>query len=199
VKELLVATGNKGKMTEIRQILAGFDGCLYCLADFPDLPEVIEDGLTFEENAGKKARLAARATGIPSIADDSGLVVHALEGRPGVRSARYAGPGATDEENNHLLLHEMAGLPAEQRAAFFYCAVALCFPDGTCRMFCGTLNGVLLESPRGVGGFGYDPLFMLPEYGKTLAELDSEVKNSISHRGRALEKLRKYLSGGNCW
>jgi XTP/dITP diphosphohydrolase len=192
-----VATGNKGKMNEIRQILAGFVDRLYCLADFPGLPEVIEDGLSFEENACKKAMSAAIATGIPTVADDSGLVVDALGGRPGIHSARYAGVGASDAENNQKLLYEMAGLTAHQREALFYCAVALCFPDGTCRTFCGTLCGVLLESPRGAGGFGYDPLFLLPEYGETLAELGMEVKNGISHRGRALEKLRKCFSDEN--
>ncbi|MDD2336766.1 MAG: XTP/dITP diphosphatase [Geobacteraceae bacterium] len=197
MKELLVATGNKGKMNEIRQILADFFDRLYCLEDFPDLPDAIEDGLTFEENACKKALPVAIATGIPTVADDSGLVVDALEGRPGIFSARYAGSGSSDAENNQKLLHEMTGLKDNQRTAFFYCAVALCFPDGTCRTFCGTLNGVLLESPRGDGGFGYDPLFLIPEYGKTLAELGTEVKNGISHRGRALEKLRKYFSLGN--
>jgi XTP/dITP diphosphohydrolase len=197
VKELLVATGNKGKMEEIQQILAGFVDRLYCLADFPDLPAAIEDGLTFEENACKKAMTAALATGIPSVADDSGLVVDALEGRPGIYSARYAGIGASDAENNRKLLHDMAALEPQQRKAFFYCAVALCFPDGTCKIFSGNLNGVLLDSPRGDGGFGYDPLFLLPDYGKTLAELGMEVKNGISHRGRALEKLRKYFSAGN--
>ncbi len=191
--ELLVATGNKGKMNEIRQIFAGFVDRLYCLADFPDLPEVVEDGQTFEENACKKALSAARATGIPSLADDSGLVVKVLGGRPGVHSARYSGVGASDVENNRKLLQELAGLPANERGAFFYCAVALCFPDGTCRTFCGTLSGVMLDAPRGVGGFGYDPLFFVSEYGKTLAELDPEIKNRISHRGKALEELRKYL------
>lgn len=194
MRKLLVATGNKGKMNEIRQILAGFVDQLYCLADFPDLPEVVEDGLTFEENAVKKAVSAVRATGIPSLADDSGLVVDALGGRPGVYSARYAGPAATDEENNRKLLRDLTGVPAQERAAFFSCAVALCFPDGTCRTFCGTLNGMLLDSPRGSEGFGYDPLFFVPEYGMTLAELDMTIKNEISHRGRALEELRKFLS-----
>lgn len=197
MKELLVATGNKGKMNEIRQILAGCVDRLYCLADFPDLPEVIEDGLTFEENACKKAMTAARATGIPAIADDSGLVVAALGGHPGILSARYAGIGARDTENNQKLLDEMADFTAQQRSCFFYCAVALCYPDGTCRTFSGTLNGVLLDSPRGAGGFGYDPLFLLPEYGKTLAELGSELKNGISHRGMALAKLRDFFPRSN--
>lgn len=195
MKELLVATGNKGKMNEIRQILAGFVDRLYCLADFPEIPEVVEDGDTFEENAVKKARSAATATGMPAMADDSGLVVTALDGRPGVRSARYAGSDASDAENNRKLLHELAGLPECERTAFFCCAIALCFPDGTCSSFCGKIDGVIIDVPRGAGGFGYDPLFLVPKYGKTFAELDSALKNRISHRGRALEELRKYLAG----
>jgi XTP/dITP diphosphohydrolase len=195
VKELLVATGNKGKLLEIRQLLADYVGQVYCLADFPDLPEVVEDGLTFEENARKKAMSAVRATGIPAMADDSGLVVDVLGGRPGVHSARYAGVGASDAENNRKLLQDLAAYSGQERTAFFSCAVALCFPDGTCRTFCGTLHGTLLASPRGTEGFGYDPLFLVPEYGKTLAELDLAIKNSISHRGQAMEALRKFLCG----
>lgn len=193
MKELLVATGNEGKLLEIRQLLAGYVGQVYCLADFPGLPAVVEDGLTFEENACKKALSAVRATGIPVVADDSGLVVNVLGGRPGVFSARYAGVGASDVENNHKLLQDLAGYSGQDREAFFSCAVALCFPDGTSRTFCGTLHGLLLASPRGTQGFGYDPLFLVPEYGKTLAELDVAIKNKISHRGQAMEELRKFL------
>ncbi|HOP41379.1 MAG TPA: XTP/dITP diphosphatase [Geobacteraceae bacterium] len=195
MKELLVATGNKGKMKEIRHILAGFVDRLYCLSDFPSIPQVEEDGRTFEENAVKKAICAARATGIPAMADDSGLVVKALNGQPGVRSARYAGIDASDADNNRKLLGDLAGLSEGERAAFFFCAVALCFPDGTCRTFCGRVDGIILDAPCGAGGFGYDPLFLVPEYGRTFAELDSEVKNRISHRGRALAKLRRHLAG----
>jgi XTP/dITP diphosphohydrolase len=194
MKELLVATGNKGKLNEIRQILTGFVDQVYSLDDFPDLPEVIEDGRTFEENARKKAISAVRAAGIPAMADDSGLVVDALGGRPGVYSARYAGIDASDEENNCKLLHDLEGLSPDQRAAYFSCVVALCFPGGTCKTFCGTLNGLMLDSPRGSGGFGYDPLFLVPEYGKTLAELDLTIKNTISHRGQAMLKLKNFLS-----
>lgn len=194
MKELLVATGNKGKMNEIRQILADFVDRLYCLADFSGIPEVEEDGSTFEENAVKKALSAARATGMPAMADDSGLVVNVLGDRPGVRSARYAGLDASDADNNRKLLDDLAGLPECERTAFFYCAIALCFPGGDCITFCGRVDGVVLDSPRGAGGFGYDPLFLVPEYGKTFAELDSTLKNRISHRGRALEELRKYLA-----
>jgi XTP/dITP diphosphohydrolase len=194
VKELLVATGNKGKLNEIRQILAGFVEELYCLADFPDVPEVVEDGQSFEENARKKALSAVSATGIPAIADDSGLVVDVLEGRPGVYSARYAGVGATDAENNRKLLQDLEGVRVHESTAYFSCAVALCLPNGTCWTFYGTLKGSVLDTPRGSDGFGYDPLFWVPEYGKTLAELDPAIKNSISHRGRALAELRNFLS-----
>lgn len=195
MKELLVATGNKGKLLEIRQLLAGYVDQVSSLADFPGLPEVVEDGLTFEENAKKKALGAVRATGIPTMADDSGLVVSVLGGRPGVYSARYAGIGASDAENNRKLLQDLAEFSGQERAAFFSCVIALCFPDGTCRTFCGTLHGLLLTSPRGTQGFGYDPLFLVPEYGKTLAELDLVIKNKISHRGQAMEELRKFLCG----
>jgi len=197
VKELLVATGNRGKLIEIRHLLAGYVDQVRCLADFPGLPEVVEDGFTFEENARKKALSAVRATGIPVMADDSGLVVNVLGGRPGVLSARYAGVGASDVENNHQLLQDLAGYSGQNRAAFFSCAVALCFPDGTCRAFSGTLHGMLLDSPRGTDGFGYDPLFLVPEYGKTLAELDVTLKNKISHRGQAMEALKKFLGSLN--
>jgi XTP/dITP diphosphohydrolase len=195
VKELLVATRNMGKMKEIRQILDGLVDRLYCLADFSDIPEVEEDGWTFEENALKKASCACRATGLPAMADDSGLVVAFLEGRPGVRSARYAGVGASDADNNRKLLADLSGFSGLERKAFFYCAVALCFPGGVSRTFCGKVDGIILEQPRGIGGFGYDPLFLVPEYGKTFAGLDLKIKNKISHRGRALDELRIYLSG----
>ncbi len=141
----------------------------------------------------KKACSAALATGKPVLADDSGLVVDALGGDPGVFSARYAGEGASDNDNNTKLLVEMVNLPAERRSAAFCCVIALCFPDGTCRTFDGELRGVILDAPRGTGGFGYDPLFLVPEYGQTLAELPLDIKNSISHRGKALAKLKEYL------
>ncbi len=193
MKELLAATGNRGKFTEIREILGDTVTRLYSLADFPGLPQVEEDGVTFAENALKKAQSAVRATGKPVIADDSGLEVGALEGRPGVRSARFAGEGAGDSANNAKLLKELAHCPDDRRAAAFRCAIALCFPDGSCRTFFGELKGVILKEPRGNGGFGYDPLFLVPEYGQTLAELPLAVKNAISHRGQALERLKEYL------
>lgn len=196
MRELLVASGNRGKILEIGKALGGCVDRILSAADCPGLPPVIEDGATFEDNALKKALSAALASGIPALADDSGLVVEALGGRPGVFSARYAGEGAGDAENNEKLLRELNGIPEEQRHASFHCVAALCLPDGTCSTFTGELHGIILAEPRGNGGFGYDPLFLVPGYGKTLAELSLDIKNGISHRGKALEKLRKFLSHG---
>jgi XTP/dITP diphosphohydrolase len=193
VKELVVATRNAGKFKEIRRLLEGTVDVLYSLTDFPDLPAIIEDGYTFEQNALKKARLTALHLAKTVIADDSGLCVDALAGRPGIHSARFAGDAAGDEENNGKLLAELAGIPAEQRAASFHCVIALCLPDGTCYTFSGRLAGIILEKPKGSCGFGYDPLFFLPEYNNTLAELPLDLKNRISHRGKAFAKLKAHL------
>jgi XTP/dITP diphosphohydrolase len=195
MKELLVATGNRGKLRELELLLRGTVARLVSPLDVPAFPVVVEDGETFAENAVKKARSAAVATGKAAIADDSGLVVDELGGQPGVRSARFAREEASDAENNAKLLVELAGVPEERRAAAFRCVIALCMPDGECRTFEGELQGVLLEAPRGNGGFGYDPLFLVPEYGQTLAELPLEMKNVISHRGKAFAKLKDYLQG----
>jgi len=193
MKELLVATGNAGKVKELGALLEGTGVWLYSLRDFPGLLPVLEDGSTFEENAVKKAKSACAATGLPVIADDSGLLVDALGGRPGVHSARYAGEGCSDEANNLKLVGELAGTPQNLRTAAFRCVIALCLPDRECMTFAGELQGVILETAAGSGGFGYDPLFMIPEYGMTLAELPLEVKNRISHRGRAFAALKQYL------
>ena len=195
MKELLIASGNKGKLREFGELLRGLVDTILTPADFPGLPEVAEDGDSFQANAVKKARSAALFTGKPVLADDSGLSVDYLQGRPGVYSARFAGEGASDADNNALLLRELAGVPAERRGAAFHCVIALCQPDGSCLTFDGELPGVILEAPRGSGGFGYDPLFLVPEYGGTLSELPLEVKNAISHRGRALQQLQRALSG----
>ena len=194
MKQLLVATGNKGKLREFGALLQGVVETILSPADFPGLPEVEEDGDTFEANALKKARAAAQFTGVPVLADDSGLSVDYLSGRPGVYSARFAGEGASDADNNALLLRELAGVPAAQRGAAFHCVIALCQPDGSCQTFDGSLPGVILEAPRGEGGFGYDPLFLVPEYGQTFSELPLEIKNTISHRGRAMQLLKAALS-----
>jgi XTP/dITP diphosphohydrolase len=194
MRELLVASGNKGKLREFAELLKGVVEVILSPADFPGLPEVEEDGASFEENAIKKARSAALFTGRPVLADDSGLSVEFLGGRPGVYSARYAGEGAGDADNNALLLRELAGVPAQERGAAFHCVIALCLPDGSCQTFDGSLPGVILEAPRGTGGFGYDPLFLVPEYGQTFSELPLEIKNAISHRGRAMQLLKAALA-----
>jgi XTP/dITP diphosphohydrolase len=194
MKELIVATGNKGKLREFAELLKGVVDRVLSPADFPGFPEVEEDGDTFEANAIKKAMSAAAFTGRPVLADDSGLSVDHLHGRPGVYSARFAGEGASDADNNALLLRELAGVPSEQRGAAFHCVIALCQPDGSCQTFDGSLPGVILEAPRGEGGFGYDPLFLVPEYGQTFSELSLEIKNRISHRGRAMQQLKAALT-----
>jgi len=194
MKELLVASGNKGKLREFSELLRGVVQTILSPADFPGLPEVEEDGETFEANAIKKARSAALFTGRPVLADDSGLCVDYLDGRPGVYSARFAGEGAGDADNNDLLLRELAGVPPGQRGAAFHCVIALCLPDGSCQTFDGMLPGEILEAPRGEGGFGYDPLFLVPEYGQTFSELPIEIKNAISHRGQAMQQLQAALS-----
>lgn len=199
MRELVVATRNSGKIRELERLLEGVVATVIPLDRFPGVPEVVEDGATFAENAVKKARAAAAATGLPALADDSGLEVDALDGRPGVYSARFAGEGGDDPANNRRLLEELAGVPASGRSAAFHCVLAFCLPDGSCRTFEGRLPGVILEGPRGEGGFGYDPLFLVPAYGRTLAELPLEVKNLISHRGAALAAFRRHLeaAGGN--
>lgn len=191
--ELMVATTNKGKLKEIKRLLADTGIVVKSLDEIAGLPEIVEDGDTFEANAQKKALTVARHCGCLTLADDSGLAVKALQGEPGVYSARYAGPGASDSDNNRKLLSVMTGLPREQREAAFHCAMALCEPSGACRVFQGRLQGLILEEPRGSGGFGYDPLFLVPEYGKALAEIPLEIKNRISHRGEALRKTLEYL------
>jgi XTP/dITP diphosphohydrolase len=191
--ELLIATGNAGKVREFAALFSEEEIKLYSLKDFPEIVPAIEDGITFNENALKKASAAARQTGLPTIADDSGLCVDALGGEPGVLSARYAGDGADDNANNQKLLKELVTTPGGQRKAAFRCSIAYCTPEGFEATFDGELRGVILEKPSGSGGFGYDPLFMVPEYGKTLAELPMEIKNRISHRGRAAEALKAFL------
>lgn len=192
--ELVVATGNAGKLREIRRLLADTGIEVKGLDAFEGLPEVEEDGETFEANARKKAETIAGLTGCLTLADDSGLAVEALGGQPGVRSARYAGEGATDADNNRKLLGVLQGIPAEKRRAAFCCAMALAAPGQETRFFFGRVEGVILDQQRGEGGFGYDPLFLVPEYGKTMAELPLETKNRISHRGQALRQAIEVLA-----
>jgi len=190
--KLVIATGNPGKLAEIAKILDGCPFDIVSMSAFADLPEIVEDGADFAANAEKKAAAIARATGHLSLADDSGLVVEALDGAPGVHSARYAGEGAGDADNNRKLLAELADVPPPRRAAFV-CDIALCTPGGDCWHFTGRLEGEILQSLRGSGGFGYDPLFYMKEYGCTLAEMPLARKNAISHRGRALRAMQQAL------
>ena len=193
MKELVVATGNMGKLREIEHLLQGSVTELLSPADFPRYPDVVEDGKTFAQNAVKKARCASLATNMQAIADDSGLVVDALHGLPGVHSARFAGEKATDAENNLKLMAMLDGVPTEHRTAAFQCVIALCMPNGDCLTFDGELKGVILSEPRGKGGFGYDPFFFVPSHGCTAAELDAAEKNRMSHRGIALQALLQRL------
>lgn len=192
---LVLATRNAHKVREIGQILGG-GLSLRSLADFEGSPEVPEEGETFEANAVRKATAVARALGLPAMADDSGLEVDALGGAPGVRSARFAGDGATAEENNAKLLRMLKDAPEGRRAARFRCVIAVAWPDGTVRTAEGACEGRIAEAPRGAGGFGYDPLFVPEGYGQTFAELGEEVKNRISHRGRALRAARERILKG---
>lgn len=191
--KIVIATGNPGKFREIAKLLADDPVELLSLADFPHLPEVVEDGATFAANAEKKALSVARATGLPTLADDSGLTVAALGGAPGVHSARYAGENADDAANNRRLLQELDGVPEAERTAAFVCDLAFCLPDGRCSHFTGRLEGRILTEARGAGGFGYDPLFYVEGYGCTLAEMPLDRKNAISHRGQALARFVEAL------
>jgi len=191
--EVVIATRNSGKLREIRAILSPLGLKILSLRDFPEVPEIIEDGQTFEENAVKKAAVVSRQTGRMAIADDSGLAVDALQGRPGVFSSRYAGEKATDAQRYQKLLKEMAGTPQGKRGAAFICAMAVASPKGKVEMVKGECRGEIAFAPKGSHGFGYDPVFYLPERGKTMAELEPDVKNRISHRAQALEKLKKLL------
>lgn len=195
MKQLVLASHNAKKAVELRSILEKAGIALSTLAEFPGAPEPEENGLTFAENAAIKAKSALAFTGLPALADDSGLVVEALGGEPGVRSARYAGENATDADNNRLLLEKLAGLPPERRKAKFVTAIALALPDGSVRTCDGETSGTLLDRPRGKGGFGYDPLFLSNDLGITFAEADLEAKNRVSHRGRALAGFMEMLDG----
>jgi XTP/dITP diphosphohydrolase len=193
MRELVIATRNRGKLKELQALLSGLVASIRCAADIPDFPDTVEDGETFEENALKKAREAAAFTGLPVLADDSGLVVDALGGRPGVYSARFAGDGLGDAANNARLLEELRGIPPEARTAAFVCTLAFVVPGGTKQLFTGRVGGRIIDAARGEGGFGYDPLFLVDGFDRTMAELSLEEKNRISHRGQALQQFREYL------
>ncbi len=190
--KIVLATHNKHKVEEIRDILSGLNVELLSLDSYPEIGEIVEDGETLEENAKKKARTVYNATGILSLADDSGLEVEALGGRPGVYSARYSGEGATYEKNNTKLLGELEGVPPEKRKATFRTVISI-IGDGIDEIAAGEVSGVILDKARGTKGFGYDPLFVPDGHDRTYAEMDSGKKNSLSHRARALEGARKVL------
>lgn len=182
---------NKGKIQEVQEILAPFG---IEIEPIPaDFPEIEENGTSFEENAKIKARAVCQATGLPAVADDSGLTVDALDGFPGIHSARWAGPEANDHDRNQLLLEKLLSVPEEQRGAQFVCVAACVFPDGRELAVRGQCRGTILGEEHGSGGFGYDPIFCVPEYGCTFGELASDVKNSISHRARAFTALGSAL------
>jgi XTP/dITP diphosphohydrolase len=191
---MVVGSRNPKKRQEILEILGDLELDLRDLTSWPDAPEVVEDGATFADNARKKAVELARFLGQWVLGEDSGLVVPALNGRPGVYSARYAGKQGDDAANNARLLAELAPLPDDRRAAYYVCTAALADPTGEVRTVVeGRCHGVILRELRGSGGFGYDPLFLIPEYHRTFGELSPRVKHALSHRARALAQLRPVL------
>jgi XTP/dITP diphosphohydrolase len=193
IHELVLATRNRHKREELAALLGDLSVTIRTLDEFPDAPDVVEDGDTCEANAVKKARAIAEFTGLPAVADDTGLEVDALGGRPGVYAARYAGEDATYEDNCRKLLRELIDVPHERRAARFLTVAAIALPSGEIRVAQGTLDGVIAEEASGTLGFGYDPVFLIPELGKTLAQLSADQKNKISHRAKAFTQARDLL------
>ncbi len=193
---IVFATKNEGKVREIGEMMKGTGIELVSLNHFAELPEIVEDGATYLENALKKARTVSEFLGETVLADDSGLQVEVLKGEPGVYSARYAGEGATDEENNAKLLAKLKEVPAEKRTASFFCALVLCRPGGRCHSFEAEWPGRIIDEGRGENGFGYDPIFLDPRSGRTAAELPPEIKNKVSHRGQAFAKFKAWLDAG---
>ncbi|MBP3233065.1 MAG: XTP/dITP diphosphatase [Eubacterium sp.] len=194
MQKLIFATGNKDKLREIKEILAGMDIEILSMKEAGIDIDIVEDGKTFEENALIKARAVCKASGELSLADDSGLEIDALGKEPGIYSARYMGEDTSYDIKNNNLIERLEGIPDEQRTARFVCAMAAVFPDGTEKTFVRTMEGRIGYKIAGENGFGYDPIFVLPEYGKTSAEISPEEKNAISHRGKALRALAEYLS-----
>ncbi len=193
IHELVLATRNRHKGEELAALLGDLGIRIRTLDEFPDAPDVVEDGATCEANAVKKAREIAAATGLPAVADDTGLEVDALGGRPGVHAARYAGEHATYEDNCNKLLRELTGVPRERRTARFMTVAAIALPRNGVQVATGQLEGLIAEAPAGSRGFGYDPVFFLPELGKTLAELPAQEKNRISHRAKAFIQAKDLL------
>ena len=193
IHELVLATRNRHKVAELIALLRDRGLTIRTLDEFPGAPDVVEDGDTCEANAVKKARAIAEFTGLPAVADDTGLEVDALGGRPGVYAARYAGEEATYEDNCRKLLQELMGVPQERRTARFLTVAAIALPSGRVRVVQGTLHGVIAEEASGTLGFGYDPVFFVPELGKSLAQLSADQKNTISHRAKAFTQAKSLL------
>ncbi len=191
--DIVIATSNQNKLKEFKALLKDYAVTILSLKDFPHIPAIVEDGESFYENALKKATTVARHSGELTIADDSGIEVDALGGRPGIYSSRFAGENATDEENNDKLLKELKGVPPDKRGACFKCVLVVTTPEGKTDFVEGECRGVIIDEFKGNYGFGYDPLFLVPEYNKTFSEISPEEKNKISHRSRALHKLLKLL------
>lgn len=197
MKDIIIATKNKGKLKEFEQMLHPLGKNVRSLYDYPEIPPIIEDGKTFAENAAKKAEAIAATFQTTVIADDSGLVVDALNGQPGVYSARYTGEHTSDEENNDKVLTQLQGLPAEKRTARFVCVIAVARPGHETTLYEGTCEGIIHDEPVGDNGFGYDPIFFIPELNKTMAELDATEKNKRSHRAQALNQMLAHMSSGD--
>lgn len=191
--KLVLATNNQGKVKELTEMLKPLGFHVISIGEYPGFIEVEEDGETFAANAIKKAKAASEFTGELALADDSGLEVDALDGAPGVHSARFAGEPKDDAANNAKLLRQLADIPPEKRTARFRCVIAIAEPNGKTQTTDGTCEGLILRELKGAGGFGYDPLFYVPEYKQTFAELNLENKNSISHRGKALKRVMELL------
>lgn len=197
VNILVLATQNKNKVKEFQHLLKDFKIEIRSLADFGPIPEVVEDGDTFDDNAYKKAHHTARVLGLPAIADDSGLVVEALNGEPGVYSARYAGENATDDENTEKLLINLK--EHSNRKASFKCVISIAVPSGPALTYEGECHGTIIDEKRGDNGFGYDPVFYCEEFDKTFAELSMDEKSSISHRGKALAEIKSEIDKIITW
>lgn len=194
---LVIATKNQGKITEIQDLLSGFAVKLKSLADFGPIPEVAEDGETFDENAYKKASFTAKILGIPALADDSGLMVEALDGAPGVLSARYAGENSTDEQRIAKLLDALKG--KANRKAAFECVLSIAVPSGPALTYEARCEGLIAEQPVGQNGFGYDPVFYYPPLNKTFAQMTLEEKSRVSHRGKALKEFKQEFDKVIIW
>ncbi len=191
--KIVFASGNEGKVKEVKSMLSATGIDLVSLNTYSAVPEIVEDGASFLANALKKARIISEFTGETVLADDSGLMVNVLNGEPGIYSARYAGLNATDEENNAKLLAKLKKMPPEKRDASFHCVLVLYRTDGTFDSFEGEWQGQIIDEKRGENGFGYDPIFWIPELKMTAAELPADIKNKASHRGQAVAKLKSRL------